>query len=148
VFIAVWAAMNQTLAIRKGTLWGLKFGEPINTQVFSGSITAIVLFLLMIAGQLVTMRLSMWLKIRKEKRKNPSYKKPEQTDTEKQMNMMMIFMIAMVVMSGFLLPAALVIYWFLGSVFSIIQTIAFSSDYVNEKLKSFANRKKKAKVIR
>lgn len=148
IFIAVWAAMNQTLAIRKGTLWGLKFGDPINTQVFSGSITAIVLFLLMIAGQVVTMRLSMWLKLRKEKKKNPNYVKPKQTETEKQTNMMMMFMIGMVVMSGFLLPAALVIYWFLGSVFSIIQTVAFSSDYVNEKLKCFANRKKQAKVIR
>ena len=148
IFIAVWAAMNQTLAIRKGTLWGLKFGETINTQIFSGSITAIVLFLLMIAGQVVTMRLPAWLKIRKEKKKNPNYVKPEKNETEKQMNMMMTFMIIMVVMSGFLLPAALVIYWFLGSLFSIAQTWAFSTEFVSGKLNSLANRKKKAKVVR
>lgn len=148
IFIAVWAAMNQTLAIRKGTLWGLKFGETINTQIFSGSITAIVLFLLMIAGQVVTMRLPTWLKIRKEKKKNPNYVRPEKSETEKQMNMMMTFMIVMVVMSGFLLPAALVIYWFLGSLFSIGQTCVFSTDFITGKLNELANRKKKAKVIK
>lgn len=148
IFIAVWAAMNQTLAIRKGTLFGLKFGETINTQVFSGSIAAIILFALMIAGQIITMKLSTWIKIRKEKKNNPHYVKPEKNDSEKQMNIMMTVMIVMIVMSGFLLPAALVIYWFLGSLFSIAQTLIFSTDFVNNKLKGVANRKKKAKVVR
>ena len=140
--------MNQTLAIRKGTLLGLKFGETINTQIFSGSITAIILFGLMIAGQVITMKLPSWLKTKKEKKKNPNYKKAEKSDTEKQMNLMMTFMIGMVVMSGFLLPAALVIYWFLGSLFSIGQTLAFSTDFITDKLNSLANRKKKAKVVK
>lgn len=148
IFIAVWAAMNQTLAIRKGTLFGLEFGNAINSQIFEGNIAAIVLFLLMIAGQVVAMRLSTWLKIRKEKKKNPHYTKPAKSDSEKQMNIMMTVMIVMVVMSGFLLPAALVIYWFLGSLFSIGQTLVFSTDFVTNKLNSLANRKKKAKVIR
>lgn len=148
IFIAVWAAMNQTLAIRKGTLFGMSFGDAINSQIFKGNITAIILFILMIAGQLVTMRLSTWLKVWKEKKKNPNYKKKEPTDAEKQMNIMLTMMIVMVVMSGFVLPAALVIYWFLGSVFSIIQTLLFSSEFMNEKLNRFANRKKKAKVVK
>lgn len=148
IFIAVWAAMNQTLAIRKGTLFGLNFGETINTQIFSGNIAAILLFALMIAGQIVTMKLSTWIRTRKEKKNNPHYAKPLKSDSEKQMNIMMTVMIVMIVMSGFLLPAALVIYWFLGSVFSIIQTLVFSTEYVNNKLKGVANRKKKAKVVR
>ena len=49
--------MNQTLAIRKGDLFDLKFGDPINSQIFSGSIAAIVLFVLMVAGQIITMKL-------------------------------------------------------------------------------------------
>lgn len=148
IFIAVWAAINQTLAIRKGTLLDMNFGDPVNSQIFSGSISAIVLFALMVAGQVVTMRLSMWIKNAKEKKNNPNYKKPEKTDSERQMNMMMTMMLIMIIVSGFVLPAALVIYWFLGSVFSIAQTFVFSSDKVKAKLKSLANRKKKAKVIR
>ena len=148
VFIAVWAAMNQTLAIRKGNIWGMELGTAINTQIFSGSITAIILFALMICGQITTMKLSGWLKSYKEKKKNPNYKKPVKSDTEKQMNWIMTLMIGMVVFSGFVLPAALVLYWFLGSLFSIAQTCAFSSTYVSNKLNSLANRKKKAKVIK
>ena len=148
IFIAVWAAMNQTLAIRKGSLLGLEFGTAINSQIFSGSIAAIVLFALMVAGQIVTMKLPVWLKTYKEKKKNPNYVKPEKSDSERQMNMMMIFMVVMIVMSGFLLPAALVIYWFIGSLFSVVQTIAFSSDFVKDKLNALANRKKKAKVVK
>ena len=148
IFIAVWAAMNQTLAIRKGTLLGLEFGTPINAQVFSGNITAILLFALMVTGQVVTMKLSSWIKVYKEKKNNPNYVKPQKSDSERQMNMMMILMVVMVVMSGFLLPAALVIYWFLGSLFSIGQTLVFSTDFMKEKLNTLANRKKKAKVVK
>jgi len=148
IFIAVWAAMNQTLAIRKGSLFGMEFGSAVNSQIFSGNIAAIILFALMIAGQVVSMRISMWIKVAKEKKKNPHYKKPEKTDTEKQMNVMLFVMMGLVVMSGFILPAALVMYWFFGSVVSILQTWAFSTEFVNSKLKSLANRKKKAKVVR
>ena len=148
IFIAVWAAMNQTLAIRKGVLLGLEFGSPINSQVFSGSIAAMILFALMVLGQVATMKMPVWLKTYKEKKKNPNYVKPEKSDSERQMNMMMIFMIIMIVMSGFLLPAALIIYWFVGSLFSIVQTIVFSSDFMKEKLNALANRKKKVKVVK
>lgn len=148
IFIAVWAAMNQTLAIRKGSLLGMEFGVAINTQIFDGNIAAIVLFALMVAGQIVTMKLSSWIKIRKEKKKNPNYKKPVKSDSERQMNIMMIVMIAMVVVSGFVLPAALVIYWFLGSLFSIAQTLTFSTEFMTTKLNGLANRKKKAKVVK
>lgn len=148
IFIAVWAAMNQTLAIRKGDLLGMEFGISINTQIFSGNVTSIVLFALMIAGQICTMKLSNWLRIAKEKKKNPHYVKPKKNENEKQMNIMMTVMIALVVTSGFVLPAALVLYWFFGSLFSILQTVLFSTEFMNNKLKGLANRKKKAKVVR
>ncbi len=148
IFIAVWAAMNQTLAIRKGTLLGMELGEKINTQIFSGNIAAILLFVLMIVGQIFTMKISVWLRNWKEKKKNPHYQKAKSNGTDSSMNKMMIFMIVLIVTSGFVLPAALIIYWFLGSVFSILQTIVFSTEFVNKKLKSFADRKKRVKVVR
>ena len=148
LFIAVWAAMNQTVVIRTGELLGLKFGTPLNEQIFSGSISAIVLLLLMVGGQILSMKLPSILKWLKE-RKNPTpeYKKTN-NPANKQMNTMMIMMISLVVLSAFVLPAALVIYWVIGSVFSIIQMYIFSLDSVKAKLKSLSNRKKKAKVVR
>ena len=147
IFIAVWAAMNQTLAIRKGTLLGMQLGTAINSQVFAGNIASIVLFVLMIAGQIVSMRLPIWLRKRKQKN-NPKEKNKSENSTEKQMNMMMTFMIVLVIASGFVLPAALIVYWLFGSLFSILQTWAFSSEFVTSKLNKLANRKKKAKVVR
>jgi len=149
IFIAVWAAMNQTVVIRSGVLLGLEFGTPLNEQIFSGSISAIILFVLMIGGQILTMKMPNIIKWFKEKKNpTPKYKKREKDATQKQMNTMMIMMIVMIMLSAFVLPAALVIYWVAGSIFSIIQTTIFSMDVVKSKLKSLSNRKKKVKVVR
>ena len=149
IFIAVWAAMNQTVAIRSGILLGLEFGTPVNEQIFQGNIAAIVLLLLMVAGQILTMKLPTIIRWFKEKKNpTPEYKKTPKSTTQKQMNMMTIMMIAMIVLSAFVLPAALVIYWVAGSIFSIIQTTIFSLDIVKEKLKTLGNRKKKAKIVK
>ena len=39
------------------------------------------------------------------------------------MNGTMIFMLILVLWTGFFLPAAMAIYWTLGSVFSVLQTL-------------------------
>ena len=149
IFIAVWAAMNQTVAIRSGVLFGLEFGTAVNEQIFRGNIAAIVLLLLMVGGQILTMKMPNIIRwIKEKKNPTPEYKKTPKSTTQKQMNMMTIMMITMVVLSAFVLPAALVIYWVVGSLFSILQTTIFSLDIVKEKLKSLGNRKKKAKVVK
>ena len=66
---------------------------------------------------------------------------------EGQMKNMMNFMLIMILFTGFMLPAALAIYWTIGSVFMILQTLVFQSEKVKAKLNGFANRKKKAKVV-
>ena len=66
---------------------------------------------------------------------------------EGQMKNMMNFMLIMILFTGFMLPAALAIYWTIGSVFMIVQTLVFQSEKVKAKLNGFANRKKKAKVV-
>lgn len=149
IFIAVWAAMNQTVAIRSGVLLGLEFGTPVNEQIFSGNIAAIILLVLMIGAQILTMKLPNIIKWYKDKKNPiPEYKKANQDGTQKTMNTMMIMMVVMIALSAFVLPAALVIYWVLGSLFSILQTLIFSLDVVKAKLKSLSNRKNKAKVVK
>ena len=107
IFIAVWAAMNQTVAIRSGILLGLEFGTPVNEQIFQGNIAAIVLLLLMVGGQILTMKQPTIIRWFKEKKNpTPEYKKTPKSTTQKQMNMMTIMMIAMIVLSAFVLPAA------------------------------------------
>lgn len=147
IFLAVWAAMQQTLVIREGEFLGMELGGIVSDQIFSGSITTIIIFVFMIVGQIVTIKLPEIIKKIKDKNK-PTYKKDTKNAMQKQMNMMMYFMIIMVVMSGFLLPCALLLYWTFGMIFSVIQTIVFRLPVVENKLNELANRKKKAKVVR
>jgi membrane protein insertase Oxa1/YidC/SpoIIIJ len=63
------------------------------------------------------------------------------------MKTMMNLMIVLILITGFSLPAAIAVYWTVGAVFNIIQTIVFQNSKVKEKLSNIGNRKKKAKVV-
>ena len=64
------------------------------------------------------------------------------------MNTTTNIMLGMILISGFLLPSALAVYWTVGALFSIVQTIVFQHPKVKEKLNNLVNRKKKAKVVK
>ena len=143
IFLSVWSAVSQTLVIRNGSFLGIDLGVTVSTQVFSFNIGAILLFLLMTGFQILSMKLPNILRKMKADYKT----KDKVQNMEGQMNGMMNFMLIMVIFTGFMLPAALAIYWTIGSVFMILQTLVFQSDKVKAKLNSLANRKKKAKVV-
>ena len=143
IFLSVWSAVSQTLVIRNGSFLGIDLGVTVSTQVFSFNIGAILLFLLMTGFQILSMKLPNILRKMKADYKT----KDKVQNMEGQMKGMMNFMLIMVIFTGFMLPAALAIYWTIGSVFMILQTLVFQSDKVKAKLNSLANRKKKAKVV-
>jgi membrane protein insertase Oxa1/YidC/SpoIIIJ len=64
------------------------------------------------------------------------------------MNTTMNIMMVMIIITGFMLPAAIAVYWTVGAVFTILQTLVFQSEFVKSKLNAFGNRKKKAKVVK
>lgn len=143
IFLSVWSAVSQTLPIRTGEFLGIELGVSVSTQVFSFDIGAILLFLIMSGLQILSMKLPTI--IRKRQIKN-DYKLNKQ-EPENQMNSVMTVMIVTILISGFFLPAALAVYWSVGAVFSILQTLVFTSPKVKEKLSALGNRKKKAKVV-
>lgn len=144
IFLSVWSAVSQTLVIRTGTFLGLTLGQAVSTQVFDLNITAIILFLLMAAGQILSMKIPNILRV-----KHASYKEKEKIkEANKQTSLMMNIMIVTILITGFVLPSALAIYWTVGAIFSIVQTIIFQSPKIKEKLNNIGNRKKKVKVVR
>ena len=145
IFISVWAAVSQTLVIRTGTFLGIELGASVSNQVFSFNIGAIILFLLMSGLQILSMKLPTIIRKRQLSSKNNS--REIKKDVNNQATMMLNVMMAMILLTGFMLPAALAVYWSVGAVFSIIQTIVFQNPKVKEKLYSLGNRKKKAKVV-
>lgn len=144
IFLSVWSAVSQTLVIRTGEVLGLTLGQAVSTQVFNLNITAILLFLFMTGSQILSMKIPNIIRL-----KQASYKDKEKIkEANKQTSLMMNIMLIMILITGFLLPSALAIYWTVGAIFSIVQTIIFQSPKVKEKLYNLGNRKKKAKVVR
>ena len=71
----------------------------------------------------------------------PSYlmvltKNPAQNQQQNQMKMFTYIMMAMIILMGFTLPSAMGVYWFVGALFSIVQTL------VVEKITSSKTKKK------
>ena len=143
IFLSVWSAVNQTLVIRTGDFLGLNLGQAVSTQVFGLNVMALLLFALMTASQILSIKLPNILR-----KKHANYKNKDSIEqANKQMNTTMNIMLIMILVTGFVLPAALAVYWTVGALFSIGQTLVFQSPKVKEKLKYLGNRKKKAKVV-
>ena len=143
VFLSVWAAVNQTLVIRTGSFLKIELGDTVSTQVFNANIGAIILFLVMGGLQILSMQLPNI--IRKYKADYKTKNAVEQSNN--QMKTTMNIMIVMILLTGFMLPAAIAVYWTIGALFSIVQTLVFQNSKVKEKLSALGNRKKKAKVV-
>ena len=143
VFICVWGALQGSASLSSDSFLNLHLSDAINTVLFNGAnwangsaVTALVLFLLMAGAQVVSMLLPQW--IQKKKRKNVAQlsKNPNVTQQQSQMKMFTYIMMAMIIFMGFTLPSAMGVYWFVGALFSIVQTL------VVEKINSNKAKKK------
>ena len=130
VFICVWGALQGCASLSSDALFNLHLSDSINNVLFNGANwsngsapTALVLFLLMAAAQVISMLLPQWLQ--KAKRKNVASlgKNPAETKQQSNMKMFTYIMMAMIIFMGFTLPSAMGVYWFVGALFSICQTL-------------------------
>ena len=130
VFICVWGALQGCASLSSDSLFNLHLSDAINTVLFNGAnwgngsaIAALILFLLMAAAQVVSMLLPQWLQ--KKKRQNVAKlgKNPAQNQQQSNMKMFTYIMMAMIIFMGFTLPSAMGVYWFVGALFSIVQTL-------------------------
>ena len=146
VFICVWGALQGCASLSSDSLLGLHLSDNINTTLLNGSnwtaagnfsaIVALVLFLLMAAAQVIAMLLPQWLQKQKRKKVASLGKNPAQNDQQSKMKMFTYVMAAMIIFMGFMLPAAMGVYWFVGALFSIGQTL------IIEKINSARMKKK------
>ena len=130
VFICVWGALQGCASLSSDSLFNLHLSDSINTVLFNGpnwgngsAVTALILFLLMAAAQVVAMLLPQWLQKIKRKKVASLGKNPAQTDQQSKMKMFTYMMMAMIIFMGFTLPSAMGVYWFVGALFSIGQTL-------------------------
>ena len=133
VFICVWGALSGSSALTSGSILGLNLSLGIKDVLFVTSnwgpagnyaaVTAFFLFLFMAAAQTVSMLLPQWLQKAKAKKVAKLGKNPAQSSQSKQMKIFTYVMLAMIIFMGFSLVSAMGIYWFIGAIFSIGQTL-------------------------
>ena len=128
VFIGVWGAMTGSAVLSTGTFLGLNLSASIwetlklGPKVAAGWWTALVLILLMSVGQFFSMKVPQWIQKAKTKKVAKLGKNPAQTQQNRTANMVSYVMLAMIIVMGFTLPAAMGAYWFVGAIVSLIQT--------------------------
>ena len=133
VFICVWGALSGNSALSSGTFLGLHLSMTIRDVLFNGAnwgpagnyaaVTALFLFLLMAVAQAVSMLLPQWMQKAKAKKIAKLGKNPAQNSQANKMKWFTYIMLAMIIFMGFSLVSAMGVYWFVGALISIAQTL-------------------------
>ena len=133
VFICVWGALSGSAALSSGSFLNLNLSSSISSVLFNatewnianggGALTALFLFLLMAAAQAVAMLLPQWLQKMKAKKAVKLGRNPAQQQQNKNMQIFTWVMLAMIIFMGFSLASGMGVYWFIGAIFSVAQTL-------------------------
>ena len=132
IFICVWGAMQGSAQLSSGSVLGLNLSQSISSVLTtwsnwsnpaSGVWTALGLFLLMSGAQTVAMLLPQWLAKAQKKKIAKLGRNPAQKESDNKMKWFTYIMLAMIIFMGFSLVSALGVYWFVGALFSIAQTL-------------------------
>lgn len=145
VFICVWGALSGSAAITNGTFLNLNLSLTIRDVLFTKSawtaagghaaVTALLLFLLMAAAQTISMLLPQWIQKRKAQKVAKLGKNPAQKAQNNRMKWFTYIMLALIIFMGFSLVSAMGIYWFVGAIFSIVQTLVMHLISLRKKAK-------------
>jgi YidC/Oxa1 family membrane protein insertase len=128
VFIAVWGAMTGSAVLATGSFLNLNLASPLGgvmtSNWFQGSWwTAVVIFVLMTIAQFIAMKLPMWFQKQAQKKVAHTVKSNAAQSSQSQANMVSNVMFIMIIVMGFSLPSAMGIYWFVGALISLAQTL-------------------------
>ena len=147
IFICVWGALSGSAQLTNGTILGLNLSLTIREVLMNGSywtaaggyaaVTALFLFLLMAGAQTISMLLPQWIQKRNAKNVAKLGKNPAQQSQNNKMKWFTYIMLALIIFMGFSLVSAMGIYWFIGAIFSIIQTLIMQ--VINDKKKAKKN---------
>lgn len=131
VFIAIWGALSGSALLSTGEFLGLNLSSPISSVLFDkaawapggGALTALILFLLMSGAQVVSMLLPQIIQKRKQKKVAKLGRNPAQQSQSNKMQIFTYVMMAMIIFMGFSLASGMGVYWLIGALFSIGQTL-------------------------
>lgn len=133
VFIAVWGALQSSAVLSSGEVLGLRLSDTIRDVLFNvsgawyqnahGWWTALILFLLMSVFQWLAMMLPQWMTKARTKKQSRVSANPAADKNTQTMKWVSYGMLAFTIIMGFALPAAMGVYWAIGALISMIQTV-------------------------
>jgi YidC/Oxa1 family membrane protein insertase len=133
IFICVWGALQGSAVLSSGQVLNLRLSDTIQTvlmntsgtwvQNTTGWWTALVLFLLMSIFQWLAMMLPQWMTKKKTKKIAKTSANPAQDKQTNTMKWVSYGMLIFTIIMGFALPAAMGVYWAIGALISMIQTV-------------------------
>lgn len=132
IFIGVWGAMTGSAVLSTGAFMNLNLSTSIwncltNTAELptnnTGWWTAFVLIIAMSVAQFLAMKVPQWITKSKTKKVAKLGKNPAQSSQNKTMNIISYVMLVMIIVMGFTLPAGMGVYWLVGAIFSLAQTL-------------------------
>lgn len=143
IFIGVWGAMTGAAVLSTGQVMGLNLSASIwNTLTnkallwSNGWWTALGLILLMSAGQFFSMKVPQWIQKAQTKKVSRLTKNPAEKSQNRTANIISYVMLIMIIIMGFTLPAAMGVYWFVGALISLAQTLIMNLISSRKKNKS------------
>ena len=150
VFIAVWGALQGSAALATGEFLNLSLSARVSTALLdfsegwymnaNGWWTMAVIFILMVALQIVSVLLPQWLNKRRTKNLTKTGTNPAADRNAKMMKWVNIIMLAFTILISFSLPSAMAVYWAIGSLMSIAQTL-FTQLYLSKHFMKKAQKK-------
>jgi len=127
LFLCVWGALQGSAILTQGNVLGLQLSTVSWTAIQQGGSEAplaIVLLILMAIAQFFATLLPQWMQNwRKSKIVGAKTVKVQDNPQMGMMKYMPWIMLIVVIIMSFQLPAAMGIYWFVGALISILQTI-------------------------
>lgn len=132
IFICVWGALQGSSVLSSGSFLGLNLNASIREVLFDGAywssanmggLTALFLFILMAAAQAVSMLLPQWIQKSKAKKAAKLGKNPSTKSQNNKMKWFTYIMLALIIVMGFSLVSAMGVYWLIGALVSIAQTL-------------------------
>jgi len=132
VFVSVWGALQGSAVLSSGQVLGLRLSDTISSVLsnFNGAWyanengwwTAAILFILMAGIQFVAMKLPQWITAKRTKKIAKTSANPAADKSSKTMKNVSWVMLIMTVVMGFMLPAAMGVYWAIGGLVQMAQT--------------------------
>ena len=132
VFIGVWGAMTGSAVLSTGSVLNLNLSTSIWTALTNTSAlpsngtgwwTALVLIILMSVAQFLAMKIPQWINKAKLKKVTKLGKNPAQTQQNRTATIVSYVMLIMIIVMGFTLPAAMGVYWLVGALISLAQSL-------------------------